>query len=189
MQQIVVRPLRDADPESRELALVARLVWQQTMDPGSPLSTRLMAEKLGITEDECLKIVNSPTYREMVREEFERRIGDSLTRGVSVMDQILHDNSGKTSSKEKTNAFRALTGGMEALTKIAALKLNNGSKSVALKALQMLDMAMPGKRISRNAQANDTSVHISSGSDREGDVPLRQVAEAEDADEGRDRPA
>lgn len=98
--------LPQAAPSTRQMLGTARVIFALACDRTQPLSTMSLAARSGLTEEAVEEILRSPVWFEAMEQEFRQKLGLMLSRGMSVMDEILA--SAKARDADKVSAYRAL---------------------------------------------------------------------------------
>jgi hypothetical protein len=104
--------LPQAAPDTRELLATARVILALACDPNKPLTVMSLAERAGLHEEAVLEVLRSPTWFDLMAQEFRTKVGLMLTRGLTVMDMIV--NQGKRDT-DRIAAYRALVATYEVM--------------------------------------------------------------------------
>jgi hypothetical protein len=133
---------RDLPEDSREMLVLTRAILGVATDPGVPLTTKAMAEALGMTPDALRAVLVSPLYRTLVFEEFKVRIEGALSRGVQVMDDIVCDERRKTA--DRIQAHKANVATYAALAgKVAPAEDDDAVKKLEIMLKKLADGTKP----------------------------------------------
>lgn len=88
------------------MLLTARCLVAASLDGSLEFSVKELARRTRLTEDTVQRVMNSPTYQKLMREEMAQLVAVTMGRGIAAMQKIIGDDT--EIAKNKIAAFKAI---------------------------------------------------------------------------------
>lgn len=153
MREIVVDPLEELEPEARNKILAARLMASMVVTPGGCVTVRALAAAANLTVETTLEVLRSPEYLQIIDTEFKTRVSSAITKGVEVMDKIIHDAN--ATHRDKCLAMGQLSKVFDTMTRVRQDREKDPNSGKHIRQVMSM-MEELGKRMHNGANVQPT---------------------------------